>query len=278
MPGVRGLSSPRAQLAGLISQAIFYGGNVLLSSIAVFLLETSKSRDRVTVWLSCFLLVMFGLSTAYLAILSHYIVEGSLSDASVVTASTPTGDRVSVWLTILLEDIICLLGDLIIIWRAWILWNRKHIYLIPPMILWLASLVAAVFETRANAIATHPDYAFVQRQGSSIWGIAFIMLTFSTNLTAALMVGWKYKSHRKDAAPYLMHRSRNNYILTLVVESGALYCITWIIKIIVWTSTTNGIYVLLPIITQLTVRPQFSATRFMTCSHSWCRRSILPWS
>lgn len=80
------------------------------------------------------------------------------------------------------------------------------------MILWLASLgtflshlsswaltnipiysVAAVFETRANAIATHPDYAFVQRQGSSIWGIAFIMLTFSTNLTAAMMVGWKYK-------------------------------------------------------------------------------------
>ena len=111
-----------------------------------------------------------------------------------------------------------------------------------------------VFLSVASALQWHADMneidaetAVISHRGSSIWGLSFLCTTFMTNFLAVIMIGCQYRCAASERKPLHLLNSRarlyqrevldvlgpsygrsNKSVLLLLIESGALYCCTWV--------------------------------------------------
>ncbi|KAI5825339.1 hypothetical protein K523DRAFT_323814, partial [Schizophyllum commune Tattone D] len=119
-----------------------------------------------------------------------------------------------------------LLSDIIVVWRAWVLW---------PASLW-ARLIMAV--ALLGSIAVNA----VVHENSRTSQVAFLdwlntspILTvplFFTNIVACAMVGIKVWDYRQNVKAYIgnagNHGASIERTLLLILESGVVYCLLWL--------------------------------------------------
>lgn len=156
-----------------------------------------------------------------------------------------------------LEFTNCLLADSVIIWRAWVLWQKRTVVVAVPIALLLATGVSGfIFLYRISKIDS-PGSVFVDVFDNSVatWTTAFAALTLTTNILSTALIAYRIWSHHRQLK-HLFNtspiHSRYREIFIIVVESGAIYSTAWALTIALNLIGSVGIIVMVDIIAQLT--------------------------
>ncbi|TBU54583.1 hypothetical protein BD310DRAFT_827659, partial [Dichomitus squalens] len=143
-------------------------------------------------------------------------------------------------------------GDAIVCWRACVLWqgNRAIVFTLTPLALALG-MVDTVFRCMPSARGTPDRHAIGSVYAGLTYGVAAFVLSFSTNLLATLLVGYRAwyepighelgnadvrsmrisRKARHEFRKYIVvgpRRSQMEKVLALLIESGAVYCTFWV--------------------------------------------------
>jgi len=137
-----------------------------------------------------------------------------------------------------LSTIQYVIGDLILIWRVWIVWGRKHIVIVAPMVILLVGMGFALhFLITAN----------------TFYGVVpVVLIVCNTSLCTLLIAGKIWFMHRKliqsgniDSGSSVSSRYKG--VIFLVIESGTLYTCTVVTSLILYFRSS----VALPIVFDL---------------------------
>jgi len=119
-----------------------------------------------------------------------------------------------------------LIGDAILIWRLWIIWDRNFWLSVPFVVLCFATAVTG-YTALVNLLHLHATgTVFFPRVHN--WLIATWCLSMATQFGATLMIGYRFwKSIKWNSTRDGIRESRLP-VLWILVESGALYSVTTI--------------------------------------------------
>ncbi|THU85843.1 hypothetical protein K435DRAFT_805570 [Dendrothele bispora CBS 962.96] len=205
-----------------VVDGLLYGVEVLLT-IRQGLSNSLARRLLFIATLSMFL----GSSITVIARTVYYVVQiQQLGDSSYNPLPTMTAWNIA---HVVASKIIYFLGDLIVVWRAWILYESRIIksFLSACVLLSLATsilnVVISVRDVQANS---------------------FSSLIF-TNLIATILIGykaWVYRHFIKSHLGTFNTRTQVEQVLILLVESGLVYCAIWVLDLVLVSilSTANS--------------------------------------
>ncbi|KAH9060607.1 hypothetical protein EDB87DRAFT_1683555 [Lactarius vividus] len=240
-------------LAGVISGAVFFGVYIILTFTAVYLLAR-REKTATSIVMTVLTLVMFGVSTTY------FILDIILVSKGVLHPQEYPETVIDLWGGVTTAQIVCqginsVLGDSIVIWRAWVVWDRQLSVVIAPLVLLfgvaLSSFGAAVAQSRVLA---DPSYLTVFNK----FMIALPSLTLATTVTATALILWRVwavhlsiqkMEHHGTVIHGTMQLQR---LLKILIESGGLYCLTWLLLLCFNLTGSPASHVFLSIIGQLT--------------------------
>ncbi|KAF5358787.1 hypothetical protein D9758_008601 [Tetrapyrgos nigripes] len=121
------------------------------------------------------------------------------------------------------ETLNVLCGDLVVVWRAWTIWNADNLYVnVSLIITMLANLVLNIY----SAASYNP---LVNDARNTRTGVAAMFLSFVVNALATSLIYLRAWTHRRMKETRLGHeknlrKSDVDRILLLIIESGAVYC------------------------------------------------------
>ncbi|KAI0339438.1 hypothetical protein BDW22DRAFT_597058 [Trametopsis cervina] len=253
-------SLAREQLIALVLEGVMFGIYTALVGQTFYLILKKERRDQKSIILSLLLFLMFSISTIHLAIDMSYDFDQFLYHNAAVDAPevfNRFGDpRLGVFIMLMLIN--CIIGDIIVMWRVWALWSRSWKVTSLPGIFWIASIVACTGCGHAFTIAPAGGNLALPGNPITPWAIAFIASTFMTNTTSVCAITYRYWIYKRDITSILGKtidgaNSRSARILLIVIESGFLYCVTWLVLLIAYVAGNQSVVVLIiEIISQLT--------------------------
>jgi len=175
--------------------------------------------------------VMYAVSTV------HWALFLSRVEVFEVDPSSPVD--IKDWVVNYLPSITYVLSDVIVLWRAWVLWpgNYRFWLFIPPLILLLcnigASVASAVLFLEAIQMKPGPVLEDFNTALHLLWTEWF--LTFATNLWATGLIfirAWQHRRLLRSLSVKETFKSNTEQVLAFLVESGALYLGLWIAVIV----------------------------------------------
>ncbi|KAF5320386.1 hypothetical protein D9758_019061 [Tetrapyrgos nigripes] len=123
-----------------------------------------------------------------------------------------------------------LIGDGIVVWRAWVLFPGNRFAKGVLTMAMIISCAGAGVDAGINIIqALQPDLPLDNDRRQ---GLIYVLPLLGTNIIATGFIGYKAWSHHQDIRKNLSHCgntvSQVQKILVLLVESGILYCVLWV--------------------------------------------------
>ncbi|KAJ7641821.1 hypothetical protein FB45DRAFT_826089 [Roridomyces roridus] len=130
------------------------------------------------------------------------------------------------------------IGDTVVIWRAWVLYQRTPSVVAIPCILLLTSvaLIDIICLTGAGGF----DQTSISNGGAVCTHTELVSWAFSlgTNASCTLLIGLEAWQHRRTMKSLnIIEDGRQmsaSKILSLLVESGFIYCIFWLTQLIIF--------------------------------------------
>ncbi|KAI0041396.1 hypothetical protein FA95DRAFT_696549 [Auriscalpium vulgare] len=141
---------------------------------------------------------------------------------------TPHGTTRQI-ITGMMLNINFMLSDVIVLWRAWVLWGRARAVGLISGVLFTGTVGAAVTS------ATVGQGVPVSSAPISQAAVAVACLSLASNVWATALVAYTAWEHRMAIGERLSdsdRRTRVEITLGLLVESGCLYCVFWILVIL----------------------------------------------
>ncbi|KAH9925677.1 uncharacterized protein BXZ73DRAFT_31763, partial [Epithele typhae] len=125
-----------------------------------------------------------------------------------------------------------LLGDAIVWWRVWVLWPNSLLVRATCLILLFTTFCAYslpfLLHISPSRTLIPAASLFDVNDSSRPLGLAASALSLATNVVATALIGIKAWEHRKFVSTATLKRKgRVERVLTLFIESGALYCLLW---------------------------------------------------
>ncbi|KAF9017410.1 hypothetical protein BDZ89DRAFT_961140 [Hymenopellis radicata] len=154
-----------------------------------------------------------------------------------------------------------IVGDSVVIWRAWVLWTGDRIrkIMIVPVTLLLVSLVFAILDVNClvkesyGSKSTIPSGSRTCRWAEPIsWAISLLTNMAATALIAAK--AWEHRQLLRTGIGRSGTRSRGEKILILLVESGFVYCLFWLTQLLDFFDiprATGGVFYLYLIVSTM---------------------------
>ncbi|KAE9396997.1 hypothetical protein BT96DRAFT_1021031 [Gymnopus androsaceus JB14] len=119
---------------------------------------------------------------------------------------------------------IYLIGDAVSVWRVWAICSSSHRKLVfLPIILFLGGLGTSIGFNVLNT--PPPPFLFT---GSAIWDLQLLglILPLTTNVVATALIAYQTYSYRGFMkANFSLGHSKTGSILSLLTESGVVYCV-----------------------------------------------------
>ncbi|KAI0054420.1 hypothetical protein BV25DRAFT_750776 [Artomyces pyxidatus] len=232
----------------LVIECILYGIYTLLFTIVLAIILT-KPRTITNVCMLAVTGVMFGIASARIVL--HVYLENN-----------PTLSRqtlVPLVLEVYLSSVNFVLGDAIVVWRAWVIWDYSYRIMVIPILL-LAATTGVVAADLVSAV----HFAVAFQEGSSSNDSLFeifgwvIAATLGTNFIVTGLIGYRtWYDLRNYAGVFtdridcrIRHRTISLYqfrvgrdgvqaLFILLVESGALYCCIWVVYLPLYLKYSN---------------------------------------
>jgi len=244
----------QAFIVAIWLESVFYGIliPVFVSSVYV-ILHKRKLLERVNVPMLLAAILMFLLSTAHMGINVYRLLQGYVLD------NTTPGGAVA-FLYSLTEPtqkakdaIYCtqsLLGDVLNIYRSWLVWNKNIWVVIFPIMLWFPTAVVGYYI---------PGYLFeaskwndnVFTSNFRIYITIWYTLALVQNLITTSLIAIRLWYYERKAGPYRTGNFSLSPIIHIIVESASIYVAAQLVLLITFVSSDNAQYVLLEIITPI---------------------------
>ncbi|KAJ7709067.1 hypothetical protein B0H14DRAFT_3023690, partial [Mycena olivaceomarginata] len=133
-----------------------------------------------------------------------------------------------------------IVGDAVLIWRTWVVYQGRILAIFLPCMLLLASFVFTLVDITCAA------YDGPLPGGEQICPKAAMVawaLSFGTNVTCTTLVGFKAWRHRKMTRelnlPGKPHGIATERILLTFVDSGFIYSLLWLSQVIAYVGFTR---------------------------------------
>ncbi|KAJ3852665.1 hypothetical protein EV368DRAFT_82325 [Lentinula lateritia] len=231
------LSQPKAYFVSLFCEAIFAGAPTALFCLLIL--------DSV---------VAFSFQINLVALFD----QKASAPLDGVPKSVENTENVSACTPIAAETLNCIVGDSIVIWRTWTLWNRSWKVIFFPCALLLGGTVSAGFLIHAMFISLVGQTLFNPKTISAM--VAFGILTTMINFYAIIVIGYRAWSHDREMKVFtrsgsvIMGRFGGQYlrIFLIFIESGFIYCIIPVLMVILFGVANNGVYIVIGVLAQMT--------------------------
>ncbi|KAK7013796.1 hypothetical protein R3P38DRAFT_3575107 [Favolaschia claudopus] len=217
-------------LATVALESCFYGGFLVLAIMSMCLLVRRRAK-----WLSPTFLGAIGMC---ITITAHWIISVDRSFQAFLLFENGTsplkfyGDLSQI--TEVVKSAFCLttliIGDTIIIHRLWIIWDKRLIIAIFPMLSLLGLVVCSVGITYQFTRDKTGQSVFLS--DASRWITSDAVFTICTNIYSTAFISWRMWKVGRGMQPIggirIQARSVSNKlsVLALIVESAAIYT-TW---------------------------------------------------
>ncbi|KIK55790.1 hypothetical protein GYMLUDRAFT_248382 [Collybiopsis luxurians FD-317 M1] len=259
-------SQPKSYFISLFCEALSGGLYTFLFCMALYLLLRQRKLrpGKGNVVMLAATVLMYLLSILHLAF-SFKLNFVALFEQKAAQAQSKNPESVETTLNIFActpiaaETLNCLLGDSIVIWRTWVLWNRDWRIIYFPCGLLLGAAVAGAFMVRAMYISlTGPGSLFNVSTTAAV--MAFCVLTTTINVYAIVAIGYRAWIHSRTMKIISGGEDlivgglggRYSRIFLVFVESGFIYSIALILMMILFGAYNNGVYIVIGILAQLT--------------------------
>jgi len=233
-----GISLEKAELISLALTTFLYGLFFALFLITTVVMSYKVTEDihRQRTRILPVSLMMLLVATTHLIIIWIRAVQGFVvqkrgsTQAFYEDISDPTS---IIKLTCMLLQTV--LGDLVIIWRLYVVYDKKNIVIVPAILLVVGYSVVGVVTNSLIATA-HPGTDIFHVATS--WITAYFSLTMITNVICSGAIAWRI---------FLMGKplGRNTSlwpIIFAIIESSALYALGVIAALVCFLSCNNGQY------------------------------------
>ncbi|PBL03948.1 hypothetical protein ARMGADRAFT_1070451 [Armillaria gallica] len=251
------ITLPEVYFVSLALEMLLYGMYTCLFVGSLYLMVFKRKKTKVIVVMIVLNTIMWSLATSHMAVSFqqnfHAFLREHGADRPEVFEDNASP---SIHSQLSLKSVNSVIGDGIVIWRVWVLWNRKRWILIVSTILLLTTLVGAIGVVQSFATAPQ-DVSVFDNRSLTAWGLAFIASTLTTNIWATTLIAYRTWSHnrliRSITGEGLMVRlGRQNGILAILIESGVLYSCSWFIAIVIIHCGNYGVYIVIDMLSQLT--------------------------
>ncbi|KAJ7592222.1 hypothetical protein C8J56DRAFT_1046592 [Mycena floridula] len=213
-------------------QFLFYGIYSVLVMIVLHKLWTKKEKLAAHRILVAAAISMFVASTAHISMNLAFI----LIQLPLVGFDPPNIERPLNSINILSNALIrlnYLIGDSIVVWRAWVIWSHHskiHALLICCLV---GSFVGASVDLTFDILFDLSRFAHTTRSPpTGPWTLILLLPLFLTNSISTLSMGykvWEYKVEIKRNLGLLQNRrTKVERVLILLTESGSIYCLLWL--------------------------------------------------
>ncbi|KAF5370193.1 hypothetical protein D9757_010620 [Collybiopsis confluens] len=242
------LSKLKAYFISLICESIFAGIYTFLFCVSLYLLLRHGKPRKTNIVILVLTVVMYCLSVVHLAICFQINLAALFEQKAALLENTDRGNlntsfSIFACAPIAAETLNCIIGDSIVIWRTWVLWNRNHRITYFPCTLLLGGTVAGILMVRAMYISLARETPFNSNATFAV--IAFCALTTTINLYAILAIGYRVWTHSramKVAGSKGIGDMGGFYtrIILIFVESGFVYCAFPTLMLILFRTSSNG--------------------------------------
>ncbi|GLB41477.1 hypothetical protein LshimejAT787_1000770 [Lyophyllum shimeji] len=217
-------SEKTLELVTVMCESMLVGVYAVLTALVIWLLST-KHRTMPTMHKMLFgaSIIMFFISVAHLALVMAQLASSKLSKQNAQGR-------------IILSAFQFMIGDLVLIWRVWVVWGRNYWVAAPP----LAIMIVAASLT--FNLASH-------KQFTTFFTVAPSALVVANTTICTLLIAGKiwYARYqlRSTGGGVIYAGGAFNGTVVLFIETGALYATVQIISLVLDHVKSEGIHVLL---------------------------------
>ncbi|KAF7362711.1 Carboxylic ester hydrolase [Mycena venus] len=250
------LSLPAAELIAQTLGCIVYGIYLVTLGIAGRLLLTTESgklkrRSEMNWIILVVSIVLFVNGTLNLVVATITVVQ------AFVVHTDPSGVELffrhgSGWQTVVKSFNVpfqSLVGDGILIYRCWFLWNKSWTIIALPLLIWLANMACFI---RLLYLITQASQGLIISSTIQPWGRAYWSMTICISITAtSLIVGriWmverqnrKFRASGLDTVSTHQPRSTLSHAMRNIIESGMIYTVVSIFTLVTYTMQSTWHY------------------------------------
>ncbi|GJE87270.1 hypothetical protein PsYK624_033530 [Phanerochaete sordida] len=205
--------TPAAVLPYFVLESVLFGVHTILIGIVIFdtlLKYRISSGNRQFIRILC--VVMYAVSSAHFGLAAAYIFGGETGESSSPARHVAVPAALPRLLVVNMT-----LGDMIVIWRAWLLWPRQRVVQAVSTLLLLGTVAS-------QAYGAVTDVTF---QGGVLSGI---IMSWITNVWSTGIISWRTWKHRrvmKHDLGYTSARTQAEKALLIFVEAGVVYALFW---------------------------------------------------
>ncbi|KAJ7061529.1 hypothetical protein C8F01DRAFT_1057460 [Mycena amicta] len=228
-PGLDGqdIYALKIKMLNLAAAAVSYGFFLCVGTMSTYsLIRRGLRGQRARQILLSFTLTMLLAATAHLALYLGYIIVQLRTLAAEYNDPTVILRRLSIAQTCL-RRLTYFLSDIIVVWRAWVIWQDNllvhGILALCIVATGATSLTLLIFNFNSTFHGVH--YTLDTQNFLGTFGLLV------TNFSATAFIGWKLWYYRTNVKKYINRSvdTKVESILILLMESGGLYCVFWIL-------------------------------------------------
>ncbi|KAL0566803.1 hypothetical protein V5O48_015199 [Marasmius crinis-equi] len=234
---------------GLLATAIPYGIYLVLVCFTIVILCRNGGNSRAKIVLLLAVLSMFAISTffvfAYACIFLEEIHMVFISGVTEPVANKIIAYRMRFTVLSLMQEVMFLIevviGDFVVVWRAWVLWSENRKIPLPSVLLLLCSAVSML---SFLGCFIHYDWPLIVPPTCTALNVSTYVLSMATNVAGTAAIGYKAWVHRCFLKKY--HFAAGNHrvlkALVLLMESGMVYTLLWVLQLINFVPSVGDSY------------------------------------
>ncbi|KAI0057388.1 hypothetical protein BV25DRAFT_1812471 [Artomyces pyxidatus] len=237
-----------ATLVSLLCAGVLYGIHlVTFGNVArVLLVQRNAARRRPRVYLVVATLLLLFIGSAHIVILMRRVLEAFVwytGPGGATTALYQISNKLLNTMSIL-YDTQTAIGDIILVYRCYVLYRRDWRVVVLPVALWVNFLVFAVLNV--HKALNLREQALLSTGSLETWATAGLSMTLALNVvTTGLMVFKIWSIQRQSTRIFgpsgrLSGRRSLDDVIIILVESGAIYTFAVVLFVALNTSQNNA--------------------------------------
>ncbi|EIM79225.1 uncharacterized protein STEHIDRAFT_173208 [Stereum hirsutum FP-91666 SS1] len=223
----------RIAMQSTVVDGVFYGIFACLIIMSTYTLVSQGLRQSYArIILLAVTISMFAISTAHLIITTlSFLIQWPYICATVAPDSFYAQLE---WMNIAIDVMgrtQYFISDCVVVWRAWVIWYDKRWI---RMFL-LFSLLGTAVTGSVLVVLNVREIKFDNHYTALEWNMLGTFGLFVTNFGATIAIAVKAWLFRRSVKEFLNRgssKSKVESVLTLLVESGAVYCIYWVVEFV----------------------------------------------
>ncbi|KAK0185435.1 hypothetical protein F5146DRAFT_1165124, partial [Armillaria mellea] len=129
-----------------------------------------------------------------------------------------------------------LLVDLTIIWRCWVLWERRWRVIFIPILCAISSIIMKVMQMRSTFANLPDNTKEVGQFAAEIdWSLLYILLMLATTLICTLLIVYRIVRHARRTSTSLK-------VIEMLIESSAIYSLSLIVYLALVSKNSESSY------------------------------------